>query len=138
MSVECYPITVLPHVSQIYRDFLAMGEKPADAAVRRWYGAEPFAGKWIGAAAAGADADRLADELTRQNESFGAGAAALENIEKLRAGARAVVTGQQVALFGGPLSDVVEGGYGGGAGQGGDARDRRRACAGLLAGDRGS
>ncbi len=32
MSVECYPITVLPHVSQIYRDFLTMGEKPADAA----------------------------------------------------------------------------------------------------------
>ena len=45
MSVECFPITVLPHVSQIYRDYLTMGDKPADAAVRRWYGSEPFAGK---------------------------------------------------------------------------------------------
>ena len=24
MSVECFPITVLPHVSQIYRDFVAL------------------------------------------------------------------------------------------------------------------
>ncbi|RSL15490.1 bacillithiol biosynthesis cysteine-adding enzyme BshC [Edaphobacter aggregans] len=108
MSVECYPITVLPHVSQIYRDFLTMGEKPADAAIRCWYGAEPFAGKWIGEAAVGADANRLADELKRQNESFGAGAAAMANIEKLRGGARAVVTGQQVVLFGGPLLTLLK------------------------------
>ncbi len=108
MSVECYPITVLPHVSQIYRDFLTMGEKPADAAVRQWYGSEPFANKWIGAAAAGADANRLADELHRQNESFGAGAATLANIDKLRRGGRAVVTGQQVVLFGGPLLTLLK------------------------------
>ena len=108
MSVECYPITVLPHVSQIYRDFLAMGEKPADAAIRCWYGSEPFAGKWIGGSAAGADTNRLADELKRQNESFGAGSAAMANIEKLRGGARAVVTGQQVVLFGGPLLTLLK------------------------------
>jgi bacillithiol biosynthesis cysteine-adding enzyme BshC len=108
MSVECYPITVLPHVSQIYRDFLTMGEKSADAAVRQWYGSEPFAGKWIGTAAAGADANRLADELKRQNESFGASPAVMANIEKLRAGARAVITGQQVVLFGGPLLTLLK------------------------------
>jgi bacillithiol synthase len=108
MSVECYPITVLPHVSQIYRDFLTMGERPADAAIRCWYGSEPFAGRWIGGAAAGADANRLADELKRQNESFNAGPAAVANIEKLRAGARAVVTGQQVTLFGGPLYTLLK------------------------------
>lgn len=108
MSIECYPITVLPHVSQIYRDFLTMGEKPADAAIRCWYGSEPFAGKWIGGAAAGADANRLADELKRQNESFGASPAAMANIEKLRGGARAVVTGQQVVLFGGPLYTLLK------------------------------
>ena len=108
MSVECYPITVLPHVSQIYRDFLTMGERSADAAIRCWYGAEPFAGKWIGGAAIGADANRLADELKQQNESFGAGPVAMANIEKLRNGARSVVTGQQVVLFGGPLLTLLK------------------------------
>lgn len=109
MSVECYPITVLPHVSHIYSDYLAMGDKPADAAIRCWYGAEPFAGKWLRVEdTQSVNAARLADELHRQNIEFGAGQAALENIEKLRAGARAVVTGQQVVLFGGPLLTILK------------------------------
>jgi bacillithiol synthase len=109
MSVECYPITVLPHVSHIYRDYLSMGDKPDDAAVRRWYGAEPFAGKWLRVAGTkSVNAARLADELRRQNVEFGAGVSALENIEKLRGGARAVVTGQQVVLFGGPLLTILK------------------------------
>ena len=53
MSSECYPIAVLPHVSKIYLDYLAMGESAGDAAVRRWYGTEPFAGKWVGKAVRG-------------------------------------------------------------------------------------
>lgn len=112
MSVECYPISVFPHVSPLYRDYLAMADGPADAAVRQWYGAEPFAGKWMRSAdsdkIAVADAGRLADTLTRQNRDFGAGEAALTNIEKLRNGARAVVTGQQVGLFGGPLMTLLK------------------------------
>jgi hypothetical protein len=65
MSVECYPISVLPHISQLYRDYLAMGDSAADAPVRRWYGAEPFAGKWMRGAVAAVDAGRLADALQR-------------------------------------------------------------------------
>jgi bacillithiol biosynthesis cysteine-adding enzyme BshC len=53
--------------------------------------------------ASGEHADALADALERQSVEFGAGPAALENIAKLRAGARSVVTGQQVGLLGGPL-----------------------------------
>jgi bacillithiol biosynthesis cysteine-adding enzyme BshC len=113
MSAECYPITILPHVSQLYRGYLAMGDSPADAAVRRWFGAEPFGGRWMRAAGAGAalaevDAGRLADALARQSVEFGAGSAAMANIEKLRGGARAVVTGQQVGLFGGPLLTLLK------------------------------
>ena len=108
MSTECYPITVLPHISRLYRDYLAMADSVADAPVRGWYGAEPFAGKWMGAAQPAADVARLADALERQNVEFGAGAAALENISKLRNGAKAVVTGQQVGLFGGPLLTLLK------------------------------
>jgi bacillithiol synthase len=111
MSSECFPITVLPHVSALYRDYLAMAESAADAEVRRWYGAEPFAGRWIGRDVAGFDeakAARLADLLDAQAVEFGAGDAAKANIAKLRAGARAVVTGQQVVLFGGPLLTILK------------------------------
>jgi bacillithiol synthase len=108
MSVECYPITVLPHVSQIYRDYLAMAESAGDSAVRRWYGVEPFAGMWIGRGEPVKDAGAVADLLEKQAVEFGAGDAAKANIAKLRAGARAVVTGQQVVLFGGPLLTILK------------------------------
>ncbi|WP_263381590.1 bacillithiol biosynthesis cysteine-adding enzyme BshC [Granulicella arctica] len=107
MSTECYPITVLPHVSRLYQDYLAMGDGAADAPARRWYGAEPFAGRWIGRAVTPASAG-VADALAAQSVAFGAGPAAMANIAKLRAGARAVVTGQQVGLFGGPLLTLLK------------------------------
>jgi bacillithiol biosynthesis cysteine-adding enzyme BshC len=109
MSVECFPITVLPHTSQIYRDYLAMADSADDAPVRRWYGAEPFAGRWLANAAASVEhAGRLADLLESQAVEFGASDAAKANIAKLRAGARAVVTGQQVVLFGGPVLTLLK------------------------------
>jgi bacillithiol synthase len=108
MSVECYPITVLPHVSQIYRDYLAMAESASDSAVRKWFGAEPFAGRWIGKSLPVKDAGALADLLEKQAVEFGAGNATKANIAKLRAGARVVVTGQQVMLFGGPLLTILK------------------------------
>jgi bacillithiol synthase len=107
MSSECFPITVLPHVSQLYRDYLAMAESP-DAVVRRWYGAEPFGGKWMGKAVAVKHPEGLADLLEQQSVEFGSSDAAKANITKLQAGARAVVTGQQVVLFGGPLLTLLK------------------------------
>lgn len=111
MSVECYPITVLPHISQLYRDYLAMGDN-ADSPVRSWYGSGgsggPFAGGWMRTPSPAVDGGRLAEELLRQNQIFDAGPETLANIEKLRTGARAVVTGQQVVLFGGPLLTLLK------------------------------
>ena len=46
--------------------------------------------------------------LREQNAAFGAGAAALSNLEKLERGAVAVVSGQQVGLFGGPAYAVYK------------------------------
>jgi bacillithiol synthase len=109
MSAECYPITVLPNVSQIYRDYLALGDSAASAPVRQWYGAPPFSGNWMNSQLPTLHAaDKLANLLHQQNLDFAAAPAALANIEKLRAGARAVVTGQQVVLFGGPLLTLLK------------------------------
>jgi bacillithiol synthase len=108
MSSECFPITVLPNISKIYRDYLAMADSPKEAPVRRWFGAEPFAGKWVGKGVAVRDTGALADLLAQQALDFGASEAAKANIAKLRAGAQAVVTGQQVVLFGGPLLTILK------------------------------
>ncbi len=110
MRAECYPITVLPHVSALYQEYLAIAER-AETPLRAWYGPEtaagPFSGAWMTAELAGAmDQDRrerLADALDRQAQAIGADEAARHSIARLRAGARAVVTGQQVGLLGGPL-----------------------------------
>ncbi len=105
-NAECYPMSVLPHVARLYADYLAMAESPA--AVRNWYGAEPLGSAWMGREVSIPHADALADSLHRQSLSFGAGEPALQNIELLRSGARAVVTGQQVGLFGGPLLTLLK------------------------------
>ena len=34
MSTECYPIATLPHVTKLYRDYLAMGESGRMSPVR--------------------------------------------------------------------------------------------------------
>ena len=68
----------------------------------------PAGAAWMHRNPAVPHAGRLADALARQNISFGASPAALANIERLRAGARAVVTGQQVGLLGGPLLTLLK------------------------------
>ena len=108
MSTECYPIATLPHVTKLYRAYVAMGEASADGRVRGWYGAEPLGQSWMRAGEWRGDRERLADALEAQSREFGAASAALENIAKLKAGARAVVTGQQVGLFGGPLLTLLK------------------------------
>src|SRR5579872_3424854 len=50
----------------------------------------------------------VVDVLRRQNQSFGAGEATSRNLDRLRDGAVAVVTGQQVGLFGGPAYSVYK------------------------------
>jgi bacillithiol biosynthesis cysteine-adding enzyme BshC len=62
----------------------------------------------VGKTASVQHAGRLADLLEQQAVEFGASDAAKANIAKLRAGARVVVTGQQVVLFGGPLLTLLK------------------------------
>jgi bacillithiol biosynthesis cysteine-adding enzyme BshC len=110
MTSECYPITVLPNLSRIFREYVDLRSAPADAVVRRYYAGSPFDGAWMRGTdrPLAADRNRLVDALLQQNRSYGAGEAALANLEALRNGARAVVTGQQVGILGGPLLTLMK------------------------------
>jgi bacillithiol biosynthesis cysteine-adding enzyme BshC len=107
MTPECIPMSALPHVSRLYGDYLAMGEGNGSG-VRGWYGSGAMSGEWMGREVAVADPARLADALRAQGQAFGAGEAARANVERLRQGARAMVTGQQVGLLGGPLLTLLK------------------------------
>jgi len=50
----------------------------------------------------------VVDVLRKQNRSFGADDATTRNLDRLRDGAFAVVTGQQVGLFGGPAYSIYK------------------------------
>ena len=113
MTTECYPISTLLPTTKLFRDYLAIGEDGDATAAGGWYGAPPLAGAWMQVvpglpALSEAHREALADALRAQAEEFGAGDAALANIEKLRDGARAIVTGQQVGLLGGPLLTLLK------------------------------
>lgn len=109
MPVECIPISILPGTSPLFRDF-AEAEGAARASLTRWFPHDPFKVAWS-ASAPELDAthrDRLADALLAQADSFGANDLTRSNIQKLRNGAAAVVSGQQVGLFGGPLLPLLK------------------------------
>jgi bacillithiol synthase len=105
LTTECYPIGMLPGLSRLFLDFAERRE-----AISPFYPASAYSTDWMTAPPVLAPAHReaLADLLEQQNRSFGAGAPALENIARLRNGAGAVVTGQQVTLFGGPLFTILK------------------------------
>ncbi len=97
MDGACYPLSVLPGLSRLFLDCIAGSASafyPVPAAGDAWmtHQASPPAAN-----------PALADLLEAQNHACHAGPAAIANIAQLRTGARAVVTGQQVGLFGGPL-----------------------------------
>ncbi|MBI2678758.1 MAG: bacillithiol biosynthesis cysteine-adding enzyme BshC [Candidatus Koribacter versatilis] len=105
MKSECLPFDVMPDVSRLFADVMARAQT-----VRAFYpaGFEALAREDRAAAHPKDRRARVADALERQNRAWGASAATLENIQRLRDGAAAVVTGQQVGLFGGPLFAIYK------------------------------
>ena len=110
MEVQCYPMATVPGTTALLSAFLEPASAADPGRLRRWYPSEPFGFGWVqNAPELSADhRERLAALLLAQGEHFGATQAARENIEQLRNGATAVVTGQQVALFGGPLLTLLK------------------------------
>jgi bacillithiol biosynthesis cysteine-adding enzyme BshC len=110
MDPQCYPISTLPGTTPLFRDFAEGVAAPRQSALRRWYPSNPFSMDWANTSPHRdpSHRSRLADALRAQAESFSAGDAVFANIERLKQGAAAVVTGQQVVLFGGPLLTLLK------------------------------
>ena len=106
MKAECIPFDKIPHTSKLFQDLLA--EAP------RFFTRRSINFKdWVSDAAREIDFDSarrgsLTQILRTQNTAWGASPKTQENIERLKNGAFAVVTGQQVALFGGPLFSILK------------------------------
>jgi bacillithiol synthase len=103
VKAHCLPFGQIPHTTRLFTDYLAYAP-----GVRPFYPRSPQFTEWVGEEKPEAryDAGRraqVANALERQNKLWGASETTLANIERLRAGASAVLTGQQVGLFGGPM-----------------------------------
>lgn len=108
MKAQCLPFGHIPHTNKLFADFLSW--KPG---VRPFFHRPPQFSRWIADEAERVRYDEarrksVASALLRQNERWGASAKTLANIERLRSGAFAALTGQQVGLFGGPLFSLFK------------------------------
>ena len=108
MKAQCLPFRQIPHTTQLFTDYLSWAP-----AIQPFYSRSPHFSEWMKDETAAVRYDagrraRVADVLERQNRQWDASPKTIENISRLRAGATAVVTGQQVGLFGGPLFSIFK------------------------------
>jgi bacillithiol synthase len=108
VKAQCLPFREIPHTTRLFSDFLSWA-----AAIQPFYARPPQFAEWIKDEAQnlrydGSRRERVAAIIERQNESWGASAQTQRNIARFRAGAAAIVTGQQVGLFGGPAFAIFK------------------------------
>jgi bacillithiol synthase len=103
VKAECLPFAQIPHTTRLFTDFLAYA-----AGVRAFYPHSPHFSEWLKREASAVKyessrRERVKQILQRQNKLWNASDQTFANLERLHRGALAVVTGQQVGLFGGPM-----------------------------------
>lgn len=108
MKTHCLPFTQIPHTTRLFNDFIAYSPS-----IRPFYPRSPRLGEWMKEEASKISYDstrraQVTEILERQNQSWGASAKTISNLDRLRRGACAVVTGQQVGLFGGPMFAIYK------------------------------
>ena len=108
MKSQCLPFRQVPHTTPLFTDFLSWSPS-----IRPFYSRSPHIAEWMKDETSAirydsARRERVAGILERQNKAWGASPRTLENIARLKNGASAVVTGQQVGLFGGPLFSLFK------------------------------
>lgn len=107
-EAECLPFSSIPRTTPLFLDYFHHFDK-----VSRFYARSPLRTDWYADQLKRIDYSRerreaVAVVLERQNREFGAGQKTLDNIQRLRDGAPVIVTGQQVALFGGPAFCILK------------------------------
>ena len=108
VKAQCLPFAQIPHTTRLFTDFLAYSPS-----VQPFYPHSPHFSEWSKAEAATLQYDpsrreRVSAILERQNKSWDASPQTFANLTRLRQGAAAVVTGQQVGLFGGPMFAIYK------------------------------
>src|SRR5271154_959765 len=108
VKAQCLPFAQIPHTTRLFTDFLAYSPS-----VQPFYPHSPHFSEWSKAEAATINYDparreRVSAILERQNRSWDASPQTFANLARLKQGAAAVVTGQQVGLFGGPMFAIYK------------------------------
>jgi bacillithiol biosynthesis cysteine-adding enzyme BshC len=108
VKAQCLPFRQIPHTTRLFADFLTHSPE-----VQPFYPRSVYFGEWFKAEHAGLRYDperrqRVASILERQNRAWDASPKTFENLARLRAGASAALTGQQVGLFGGPAFSLYK------------------------------
>jgi bacillithiol biosynthesis cysteine-adding enzyme BshC len=108
MKSQCLPFAQIPHTTRLFLDYLSY-----NSSVREFYPRSPIFSEWVRDESRrvvydAARRGKVCEILERQNRAWGASDKTLANIERLRRGALAAVTGQQVGLFGGPLFSIFK------------------------------
>jgi bacillithiol synthase len=105
---QCLPFSQIPHTTPLFADYLGGSSKAMP-----FYSRPPQFRTWFHDEAKNIAYEperhgRVTAVLESQNRAWGASARTLANVEKLRSGALAAVSGQQVGLFGGPLMGLLK------------------------------
>jgi bacillithiol synthase len=108
VTSQCLPFSQIPHTTRLFADFLYDHPKVEQFYPRSAYFKQWFKDETPGLRYESERRRRVSAVLERQNQSWGASAKTLENIARFRGGASAVVTGQQVGLFGGPAFAIFK------------------------------
>jgi bacillithiol biosynthesis cysteine-adding enzyme BshC len=104
---DCISFRSIPHTTKLFADFLSHSPE-----IQRFfpYSFDPshIAQRAENVPHGSEIHRRVADALERQNRNWGGSEKTLANIQRLREGAHAIVTGQQAGLFGGPLMSLLK------------------------------
>jgi len=108
MKSQCLPFQQIPHTTRLFLDYLSY-----TPSVRSFYPRSPIFSEWVKDESQRVPYDavrrgNVSEILEWQNRAWGASPKTLANIDRLKRGALAAVTGQQVGLFGGPLFSIFK------------------------------